>query len=315
LAGYLVTGGAGFIGSHITETLLAEGHSVTVLDNFHTGKATNLPAGVENLRVLKGDVRDPESVKEAVRGAEYVLHEAAMVSVAESLLAPAETLNVNVAGTLNVLAAARDEGVQRVVLASSCAVYGDGPAPSREDQPLMPLSPYAASKMAAEGMASSFYYSYGLPVVCLRYFNVFGPRQDPGSPYSGVIAIFSSRIGAGEPVTIHGDGRQTRDFVYVADVVRANLLACRSEKAVGRVMNIGTGRGRNLLELHAILADLSGRAGEIRHDSPRKGDIYHSRSDSSRARALLGFRAQIDFRAGLEQTLAWHRRASRSAAA
>jgi UDP-glucose 4-epimerase len=313
LAKYLITGGAGFIGSHLAETLSARGHSVRVLDNFQTGRRRNLAALRGRVEIVRGDVRDRRAVRAAVQGADYVLHQAALVSVTQSLDRPEETLDVNLNGTMTLLQAARKAGVRRVVMASSCAVYGDGPIPAREDQAPAPLSPYAVSKLAAETLAVSFFHSYGFPVACLRYFNVFGPRQDPRSPYSGVIAIFTSHAAAGKPVTIYGDGRQTRDFVFVADVVAANLLACEAEGAAGRAVNVGTGRGRSLLDLRAEIDALSGTPLQTVSAAARPGDIYHSRSDPSLARKLLGFRAQTDFRAGLRQTLDWQRTESAAA--
>ncbi len=310
---FLLTGGAGFIGSHLAEALAAEGHSVRILDNFTSGRKENLQSVAGRVTILEGDVRDAQAVREAMRGVDFVLHLAALVSVTASVLKPDDTLAVNVNGTLNVLKAAKEAGVRRVVLSSSCAVYGEGRVPAKEDQPLMPLSPYAASKMAAEGLAEAFGHSYNLPVVRLRYFNVYGPRQTSDSPYSGVIAVFIDRLIASQPATIFGDGGQTRDFIYVGDVVRANLLACRKEAAVGRAINIGTGRGRTLRELHSALAALSGKRIPPQYADPRPGDIYHSRCDASRARSLLGFRPQTDFRKGLKQTLAWQRKAIETA--
>jgi nucleoside-diphosphate-sugar epimerase len=305
LSTYLITGGAGFIGSHLAENLVREGHAVRILDNFSTGKRKNLAALRGKADVCKGDIRDRRAVQSAMRGVDYVLHHAAMVSVAESVERPEETLDVNVTGTLNVLQAARRAKVRRVVMASSCAVYGAGRLPAKEDQAPHALSPYAASKLAGESLAVSFFESYGLPVVCLRYFNVFGPRQDPSSPYSGVIAIFASRAISGGGVTVYGDGRQTRDFIYVADVVRANRLACETERAAGQVMNIGTGRGRSLLQLHSEISSLCGARIPLAFAAPRSGDIYHSHCDPSRARRLLGFQAKVDFRTGLAETLNW----------
>jgi UDP-glucose 4-epimerase len=305
LAKYLITGGAGFIGSHLAEALVLAGHSVRILDNFRTGRRGNLAGIRGKAEILKGDIRDRRAVQAAVRGMDYVFHQAALVSVAESVEHPEETLDVNINGTLTVLQAAKRAQVKRIVMASSCAVYGSGAVPARENQAPMPLSPYAVSKLAGESLAVSFYYSYGLPVTCLRYFNVFGPRQDPRSPYSGVIAIFSSRMVSGKGVTIYGDGRQTRDFIFVADVVRANLAACSTERAAGRVMNIGTGRGRSLLQLRSELVSLHATPLPVNYAAARPGDIYHSRSDPSLAKRLIGFQARMDFRSGLARTLQW----------
>jgi UDP-glucose 4-epimerase len=307
LSKFLITGGAGFIGSHIAESLAGRGHSVRILDNFSTGRKENLASVFGKVEILEGDIRDRHAVRTAVAGMDFVLHQAALVSVAQSVEHPEETLAINVEGTFNVLEAARERRLRRVVLASSCAVYGAGPVPARENQTTMPLSPYAASKLAGESLALSYHSSYGLPVVCLRYFNVYGPRQDFRSPYSGVIAIFIARTLAGQPVTIFGDGRQTRDFIYVEDVVRANVLACESDRAVGRVVNIGTGRGRSLLDLYSELAALSGTRPPLQFSAARTGDIRHSRCVPSTARALLGFTPQMDFRAGLEATVHWQR--------
>jgi UDP-glucose 4-epimerase len=315
LSNFLVTGGAGFIGSHTVEELAREGHTVRVLDNLSGGSRANLRAADGSIDFREGDIRDRAAVQEAVRGVEYVIHLAALVSVTASVENPPETLAVNIDGTLNVLTAAREAGVRRVVLASSSAVYGDGTVPAREDQTLRPLSPYAVSKLALEGLARSFQHNHGLETVCLRYFNVFGPRQTADSPYSGVIAVFADRILAGQPVTVYGDGKQTRDFIFVEDVVRANILACTAAAAAGAVMNIGTGRGRDLRELHRVLESVAGGGKGIQYAPPRPGDIYHSRCDPSRAWRLLSFRPQADFRAGLERTLAWRRAEGKTAGA
>ena len=304
---YLITGGAGFIGSHLAESLVGRGHSVRILDNFSTGRKENLSAVSGRVEILEGDIRDRDAVRTAVAGMDFVLHQAALVSVTQSVENPEETLAVNVGGTLNVMQAAREARIHKVVLASSCAVYGAGPVPAREEQSTMPLSPYAASKLADESFALSYYSSYQLPCVCLRYFNVFGPRQDFHSPYSGVIAIFIARAVAGMPVTIYGDGRQTRDFIYVGDVVRANILACETDRADGRVLNIGSGRGRSLLDLRSELEALCGVRIKLELSPPRTGDIRHSRCAPAHARALLGFSPQTDFRAGLDATLRWQR--------
>jgi len=315
LANYLITGGAGFIGSHLAEALVLAGHTVRIFDNFRTGRRGNLAGIRGKAEILKGDVRDRRAVQAAVRGMDYIFHQAALVSVAESVEHPEETLDVNVNGTLNILQAARRAKVRRVVMASSCAVYGAGAVPARETQAPMPLSPYAVSKLAGETLCLSFYYSYGLPVTCLRYFNVFGPRQDPHSPYSGVIAIFSSHVVTGKPVTIYGDGRQTRDFIFVADIVRANLAACESERAAGQAMNVGSGRGRSLLELRSELVSLRAAPLPVQYAAARPGDIYHSRSDPSLAKRLTGFQARTDFRSGLASTLQWQQSESGGAKA
>jgi nucleoside-diphosphate-sugar epimerase len=314
LSKFLITGGAGFIGSHTVEALAADGHAVRVLDNFQTGRRKNLRAVAGKIDLRKGDIRDRQDVRAAMRGVDYVIHLAALVSVTESVENPQPTLAVNIDGTLNVLSAARAAGVRRVVLASSCAVYGDGPIPARETQAPQPMSPYAVSKLALEGLARSFHHAHGLETVCLRYFNVFGPRQAADSPYSGVIAIFVDRILAGQAVTIYGDGGQTRDFIFVGDVARANQLACTAKAAAGQVINLGTGRGRSLKELHALLSSLAGGRSAPQYAAARTGDIYHSRGDSARARKLLGFQPQTDFRAGLEKTLAWKQNAPKGCA-
>jgi UDP-glucose 4-epimerase len=308
LTSYLITGGAGFIGSHLTETLVREGNHVRVLDNFHSGKRSNLETS-PGVDVREADIRDLDAVRSAAEGMDYILHLAALVSVVESVQNPDETLAVNVQGTWNVLLAAREAHVRRIVLSSSCAVYGDGPVPSRETQSARPLSPYAASKLADEALALSMAASYQLPVVCLRYFNVFGPRQDPSSPYSGAIAIFTSRFVQQQPVTIFGDGRQTRDFIYVEDIVRANQWACACSLAVGGAWNIGTGRGRSVLELVQTLSSLYETRTETRHAPARPGEIYHSRCDPAAAKRL-GYQAGVDFRDGLRKTVAWYKSVS-----
>jgi UDP-glucose 4-epimerase len=305
LASYLITGGAGFIGSHIAGALTRDGHRVRVLDNFRSGKRENL-AGLPGVEIQEGDIRDPDALDRAANGIDYILHLAALVSVVESIEHPDEALAVNVQGTWNVLQAARKSGARRVVLSSSCAVYGDGPNPPRETQAARPLSPYAASKLAGEALALSAAASYNLPIVCLRYFNVFGPRQDSSSPYSGVIAIYATHLANRQPVVIYGDGRQTRDFIFVDDVVRANRWACESESAIGGVWNIGTGRGRSVRELFEILSSLFDTKVEARYEPARAGEIRHSRCDPSAARRA-GFHAQVDFREGLRKTVAWYK--------
>ena len=308
-ATYLVTGGAGFIGSHIVHTLVGRGERVRVLDNFSTGRRDNLEAVAQRIELVEGDVREPSVVAAAAHGVDFVLHEAAQPSVAESVADPQSANEVNVRGTLNVLLAARDAGAKRFVLASSCAVYGNDPElPKRETMLPCPTSPYAVTKLAGEAYCAVFTKEYGLPTVCLRYFNVFGPRQDPHSEYSAVIAKFIHAGLRGEPLTIFGDGTQSRDFVYVANVVEANLLACQAPAAVGQVINLGSGETFSLLDLVGWLRRLLGTEKlEVTHKPPRPGDIQHSSSDIGRARELLGFNPTVDFGAGLENTIAYFR--------
>jgi UDP-glucose 4-epimerase len=308
VASYLITGGAGFIGSHLAESLIRDGQRVRVLDNFHSGKRSHLEE-MPGVEIIEGDIREFNTVRQAAAGMDYILHLAALVSVIESVEHPDETLAVNVQGTWNVLQAAKEAQVQRIVLSSSCAIYGDGPIPAKESQAARPLSPYAASKLADEALALSMASSYQLPVACLRYFNVYGPRQDPSSPYSGAIAIFTSHFVQNQSVTIYGDGRQTRDFIYVEDVVRANRWACASNLAIGGAWNIGTGRGRSILELIQTLSSLCNTRIETHHAPARPGEIYHSRSDPTAAKRL-GFQAEVDFREGLRKTVAWYKSGS-----
>ena len=297
---YLVTGGAGFIGSHLVEALAKRGARVRVLDDFSTGRRENLAAVVNQIELLEGDVSDPDVARRAVAGCDYVLHLAAVASVQASLEDPRRVHRVNVNGTLNVLDAARADGVRCVVLASTTALYGDHTAlPLREELPPRPLSPYAASKATGEAYCSAFHASYGLPTVALRFFNVYGPRQDPTNPYSGVISIFANRMSRGERPTIYGDGRQTRDFVYVADVVRALLLACEREEAIGSVFNVASGRQTSILQLaeelnHVLGVDLTPTLGPA-----RAGEVRFSQGDAGRARKALGWQPQVSLREGL----------------
>jgi nucleoside-diphosphate-sugar epimerase len=304
---YLVTGGAGFIGSHIAEALLAAGHRVRVMDNLSTGHERNL-AGLD-VEFVRADVRDREAVLAAAAGADGVFHEAALVSVPESVEKPEENHEINITGTLNVLLAARRSGVRRVVLASSAAIYGENPElPKREDMLPEPLSPYAIGKLAGEYYLGVFAGLYGLQTVSLRYFNVYGPRQDPRSMYSGVISKFSDVLAAGGTPTVFGDGGQTRDFVFVKDVARANLLAMATERAGrGEVFNIGTGRRVSLLDLLATLAGILGRTVQPVLAPPRAGDIRHSVSDISRAAAVLGFTPATPLSEGLRALVEYNR--------
>jgi UDP-glucose 4-epimerase len=303
----LVTGGAGFIGSHIVEGLLAGGHRVRVLDDFSSGKRENLAGFQGDMEVLEGDLRDPRAVERAVAGAELVFHLAAFVSVPQSMSDPQACFDVNVAGTVMLLEAARRAGVRKVVLSSSTAVYGDSDVfPVTEETPLQPLSPYALSKEVNERYAALYTRRLGLPVVALRYFNVYGPRQRPDSDYAAAIPIFVRRTIAGEPITIFGDGKQSRDFVYVADVVRANLLAADSQ-AAGEAFNICTGRETSLMDLLEQLSEAASPRPEVRFEAPRPGDIYRSFGSPEKAAGAFGFRAQVSLAQGLSETVKWMR--------
>jgi UDP-glucose 4-epimerase len=316
---FLVTGGAGFVGSHLAEALLQQGHSVRILDNFVTGSRTNLaylrtmgrelvPTGANPLEVIVGDIRDRAVVRRCVRDVDVVLHQAALQSVSRSISAPDSTHDVNVCGTLNVLMACRDAGVQRLVFASSSSVYGDTPVlPKQEVMAPVPHSPYAVSKVAGEYYCQVFQRLYGLSTVCLRYFNVFGPRQNPNSQYSAVVPRFISALLRREPPTINGDGLQTRDFTYVANVVQANLLAARMPDVTG-VLNVGGGRRISLLALLEALSRVTGTVVEPLFAPPRPGDIQASTADTRRAEQELGYRPLVDFEGGLERTVDWFRR-------
>ncbi len=311
---YLITGGAGFIGSNIAEELLQRGHNVRILDNFSTGQRrniellkTNLPSAAQ-LTVIEGDLRSYHIVQEAVEGADYILHQGALPSVPRSVRDPLTSNEVNVVGTLNLLQAARQAGVKRLVYASSSSIYGDNPTlPKVETMEPMPLSPYAVSKLAAEQYCRVFHQLYGFETVALRYFNVFGPRQDPNSFYSAVIPKFISAALQNKPLTVHGDGLQSRDFTYIANVVNANLLACESSDAAGQVMNVSCGERYTLLDLIRALETLLGKPIKVQHTNPRPGDVKHSQADISRARKLLGYEPLVGFKEGLAKTVAWYR--------
>jgi UDP-glucose 4-epimerase len=304
----LVTGGGGFIGSHLVDRLLDLGHSVRVLDNFSTGHRANLRHMLGHVELIEGDLRDPDTVRRAVQGAEIVLHQGALPSVPRSVNDPRTTNAVNVEGTLNVLLAAREAGVRRVVVASSSSVYGDTPTlPKVETMPPMPRSPYAISKLAAEQYTCAFASLYGLETVALRYFNVFGPRQDPSSQYAGVIALFCTAALRGEPYTLQGDGLQSRDFTFIENVVQANLLAASTPDVSGQVFNVACGERVTLLDMITILNGLAGRDIPAEHGPPRSGDVRHSLADIGKARRLLGYEPPIGFAEGLARTLAWYR--------
>lgn len=298
---YLVTGGAGFIGSHITDRLLADGHTVRILDNFSTGKRENIPAA-SGVEVIEGDVGDFETVRHAMQGVDYVFHEAAIASVPETVGNPLASERINYRGTLNILETARHAAVKRVVFACSAAVYGDLPElPKREDMPLKPLSPYAIDKLASEHACQVYTRLYGLEAVALRYFNVFGPRQDPSSPYSGVISIFSDHLRQGKQPTIYGDGEQTRDFVYVSDVVEANIRAAASATAAGKGINIAAGSTLSINDLLRTICHIQGQPFEPRYQPGRQGDIRHSRADIALAREHLDWEPVVEFETGLRE--------------
>jgi UDP-glucose 4-epimerase len=300
----LVTGGAGFIGSHLVDALLAAGWQVRVLDDFSSGRASNIAHLNGGAEVLRGDLRDRELLARALGGVEVVFHQGAVPSVPRSVAEPERTNGVNLTGTLGVLEASRAAGVRRVVFASSSSAYGDTPVlPKVETMAPCPLSPYALQKYAGERYCQLFHRLYGLETVALRYFNVYGPRQNPKSEYAAVIPRFASACLAGEPPVVFGDGEQTRDFTFVADAVAANLLAADAERAPGEVVNVAGGRRVSLNELLREIRALTGAAVEPRYQPGRPGDVRDSLADLSRARELLGFEPQVDLRTGLARTI------------
>lgn len=309
---YLVTGGAGFIGSNLVEALLAEGGEVVVLDNLSTGKRENIAPFLNSGRFtfIEGTVTDPAICARACAGADYVFHEAAVISVPLSIADPVLTHEVNVTGTANMFLAARDAGVKRVVWASSTSVYGNSEQlPNLETMPLRPLSPYAASKAAGEMFASAFSEVYGLPIVSLRYYNVFGRRQDPFSAYAAVIPLFVSRLLRGERPVIFGNGEQTRDFVFIDNVVQANIRAARDARpeAAGRAFNVGCGTRITINDLFRIVAEALGSDLKPEYAPPRPGEVRDSVADIGAARAAFGYDPRIDVREGLRRSLDWYR--------
>ena len=305
MAAYLVTGGAGFIGSHIVDGLRARGERVRVADDFSSGRRENVPPGVE---LIEGDLANAEVAQRAVAGCDSVIHQAAIPSVPRSVKDPMRSHRANVDGTLNVLLAARDAGVKRVVFAGSSSVYGDAALlPKREDMRPSPLSPYALQKLIGEQYCQLFTRLYGLETVVTRYFNVYGPRQQPGSPYSGVISLFIEALGSGKPPTVYGNGRQTRDFTFVADVVAGVLQSCEAPGAAGEVINIAAGGRISLLDLIRALQRVLGTSVEPAFGPPREGDVRDSQADIGKARKLLGFTPTVSFEEGLRQTVAWYR--------
>jgi nucleoside-diphosphate-sugar epimerase len=307
----LVTGGAGFIGSHIVCRLVEDGHDVTVLDNFSSGKRDNLAPVAKDVRIVEADVCDANTVCRLSEGRDVVFHEAAIVSVPYSVEHPERTHEVNIRGTLNVLLAARRSGVRRVVFASSAAVYGEDPTlPKVETMLPEPISPYGVEKLTAEHYLRTFSRLYEVETVALRYFNVFGPRQDPSSPYSGVISVFASRIVNGQPIDVFGDGLQTRDFVYVANVVDANMAAASAKGANGGIYNIACGKRTTLLELADAIGGACGRTLEKRFRDARPGDVRDSLADIGRAREALGYAPRVGLHDGLRRLLEHEARAS-----
>jgi UDP-glucose 4-epimerase len=308
---YLVTGGAGFIGSHIVRALLEQGDAVRVLDDFSSGKRENLEGlsrskNDHRFEVLEGDLRDASIVAQALRGVEVVFHEAAFVSVPESMEKPQDCFDVNVTGTSALFEAARKAGVRRIVIASSAAVYGDSDAlPLKEDTPLRPLSPYAVSKRVDEMYAALYTRSFGLEVAALRYFNVYGPRQRPDSMYAAAVPIFICCLRAGREVTVFGDGGQTRDLIFVGDVVRANLIASEHPSAAGKIFNICTGRSTRILDLLDVLYKLFPNSPRPVFAPPRAGDIYKSLGSPAYAGNTIGFKAQTSLTDGLKETVHW----------
>lgn len=302
---YLITGGAGFIGSHIARTLVASGERVRILDNFSGGKLRNLEPILDDIDLITGDIRDMSVVAAAVRGVDVVFHEAAEPSVPRSIADPAATMDINVTGTLNLLTAARDADVRRLVLASTCAIYGDTPAsPKRESLAPSPLSPYAISKLTGEQLCAAFTQLYGFEAVALRYFNVFGPRQDPTSAYAAVVPKFLASLQAGISPTIYGDGEQSRDFVAVSDIVRANLLAASVPNVGGQVFNVASGRSTTVNQVLETLQRLTGLGVPAQYEPARAGDIRDSLADTVTARERLGFVAETSFEDGVAAIVA-----------
>lgn len=299
---YLVTGGAGFIGSHIVEHLVNSGKPVTVLDNLSTGRLENLKSFESKIDFVQGDIRDEALLKQVMQNIDVVFHEAAVASVTKSIEAPVETDAINIGGAVTVLTVAKDCGVKKVVFASSAAIYGDDPKlPKLEDMNPKPLSPYAFHKLAGEYYCRLFHQLFGLPCVALRYFNVFGPRQDPSSPYSGVISIFMDRFKRDMDYTIYGDGQQSRDFIYVEDIVRANLAAAATDFDHVPIINVACNKSHNLLDLIQVLQKISGSSREPIFAPERVGDIKHSLADNTRLKTLLQIEPKVDFADGIRR--------------
>ena len=310
---YLITGIGGFIGSSIARALLARGEQVRGVDNFSTGKRENVVEILDRTDVREADILDLDAMRDACAGVAVVFHEAAIPSVPKSVQDPLGSNQANIDGTVNVLVAARDGKVKRVIYAASSAAYGDTPTlPKHEEIKPDPISPYAVAKLASEHYMTSFYRCYGLETVSLRYFNIFGPRQDPSSPYSGVLAKFITSMLRGEQPTILGDGEQSRDFTYIDNAVAANLLACQApaDQVAGKMFNVATGRRVTLNETFHLLQQLTGYSGQPKHGAEREGDIKHSLADISRAQAAMGYKPAVDFEEGLRRTVEWYRQRS-----
>ena len=310
MAHYLVTGGAGFIGSHLSEEIARRGHRLRVADSLITGKRSNL-AHVPGVELIDGDLAEFEFAKRVADGCDYVLHQAALPSVPRSVTDPITANRANVDGTLNILVAARDAGVKRLVFASSSSAYGDTPTlPKDEGMPVDPMSPYALQKVVGEQYLRMFTRLYGLETVSIRYFNVFGPRQDPTSPYSGVISVFATALIENRPPKIYGDGEQTRDFTYVANVVDGVLRACEAPNANGEIINVATGGRISLNQLFYAMRDVVGGTLEPIYGDLRPGDVRDSQADIRKAKALLGYEPTVSFEEGLARTIAWYRSAA-----
>ncbi|MGB2938123.1 MAG: SDR family oxidoreductase [Phycisphaerae bacterium] len=305
---WLVTGGGGFIGSNLVRAVLERGKPVRVLDNFSTGFRANLDEVASDVELIEGDIRDLAVCRKACKGVEVVLHQAAIPSVPRSMEDPQTSFDANVVGTHNLLMAARETGVHRFVFAASSSAYGAGEElPKRETMPLLPVSPYAADKATGELYAATFFRAFGLQTVSLRYFNVFGPRQDPTNQYAGVIAAFASRMLRGKQPVIFGDGTQSRDFTYIENVIHANLLAADAPEVHGEVVNIGCGERIDLNAMAGVFNEVLGTDLEPIYDPPRPGDVKHSLADIQAARSLLGYEPHVQFADGLRQTIVWYR--------
>ena len=307
---YLITGIAGFIGSSIARALLSRGERVRGVDNFATGKRENIAEILNRIDFREADINDPDAMREACSGVDFVLHQAAIPSVPKSVLDPLGNNRANIDGTVTVLTAALDAKVKRLAYAASSSAYGNTPKlPKHEEMRPDPISPYAVAKLASEHYMISFYRCYGLETVCLRYFNIFGPRQDPSSPYSGVLAKFTTQMLRGEQPTINGDGEQSRDFTYIDNAVEANLLACSApaNKVAGQMFNVATGRRVTLNETFKVLQDLTAYHRHPKYGPVREGDVKHSLADISKAEERLGYRPLVDFEEGLKRTVDWYR--------